>query len=60
MLSERELLKMIYEAHEACRQEAMNCPWCSGYISSSREEHDEFCQWPAVIDACEPIENNQE
>lgn len=43
MLSRRQLIQMVVDAYEACRSEAMFCPWCSGYISVHREEHDEFC-----------------
>jgi len=37
--------KMVVDAHDACKSEAMCCPWCSGYLSHDREEHDEFCLW---------------
>lgn len=26
----------------------MCCPWCSGYVSADRDEHDQFCPWPKV------------
>jgi len=40
-----KLKGMIEEAYKACKSEAMGCPWCSGYISSFREEHDEYCEY---------------
>lgn len=39
------LAEMISEAYEAMKGEAMHCPWCSGYISVHREEHDQFCRF---------------
>lgn len=43
--SREELLQMVNDAHEACRSEAMNCPWCAGQIVINNETHDEFCLW---------------
>ena len=46
-MTREELLQMVKEAHEACKSESMCCPWCSGQVGY-REEHDQFCKWPAV------------
>lgn len=40
--------QMIVDAHAACKSENMNCPWCSGKVSPDKEEHDQFCNWPAI------------
>jgi len=49
------LLKMVIDAHAACRSESMCCPWCSGYVSSKMEEHDQFCPWPKLRESPEVV-----
>jgi len=41
---ELDLLQMVRDAHEGCRQEHMSCPWCSGRIDNN-EWHDLRCPW---------------
>ena len=41
-------LPIIADFYQACKSEAMYCPWCWGYISAGREEHADHCKWPAV------------
>jgi len=48
-MSEDSLVEMIIEAHDACKSENMDCPWCSGHIGVSNEHHDQFCRWEFVI-----------
>jgi len=39
------LVQMVKDAYSACRSEAMNCPWCGGYVSCDRDEHQKCCPW---------------
>ncbi len=44
-----QLLEMVKRAHEECKSECMNCPWCIGHMSYSEEWHDQFCLWPKLV-----------
>ena len=44
--SVQDLAIMVADAYDACKQESMCCPWCSGRVGWSLEYHDEFCTWP--------------
>ena len=41
---------MVIDAYEACRAEAMSCPWCGlSYLSyNTEEEHHPDCDWLKV------------
>lgn len=40
--------RMVQEAHNACKSEAMSCPWCGVWISYDQEEHHPDCDWLKV------------
>lgn len=44
-MSNEELIQMVKDAHKACENENMHCPWCSGSIRYDSERHDNFCNW---------------
>jgi len=46
--SRETLLAMLADAYRACKSEAMNCPWCEGYLSRDREEHNPACLWLVI------------
>jgi len=41
----------LNRAHDACFAEYMNCPWCSGFIGTNCEHHDEFCNFGSLLTA---------
>ena len=49
-MDDYQLYQMVIDAYEACRAEAMSCPWCGlSYLSyNTEEEHHPDCDWLKV------------
>lgn len=52
------LLRLLKEAYEAMRSEAMYCPWCSGYIGGLNTHHDKECAAIVLNFEKEPRDEN--